>query len=303
MKTLAAFEAAARLRSFTLAANELHLTHGAISRQIAALEEHYRRALFVRLARGVALTDAGMHLYQTVQEMLTNLVKLSRELREESPVGNVRITVTPSFGANWLLPRLPQFNACYPGITVHLDASLGLADLNHTKFDFAVRDGNGKWDGMQAELLFRNKLTPVCRPDQIQRFGSLNGGRYALPLLHDTNDMHWRFWLDEVDRLDVLENSDGIILNDYNLVIGAALNGVGVAMGYSELIAAFLADGRLVAPFDICIDSPRAYYLTKSSHRLRKPAKTLWDWILFQARDTSAVVGQLSATTTSRMIS
>ncbi len=294
MKALAAFEAAARLGSFTRAGHELYLTHGAISRQIAALEEHFNRPLFVRLARGVALTQAGLHLYQTVQEMLSGLVTLSRELREELPICDVHISVTPSFGARWLLPRLPQFNVRYPEITVHMDASLSLADIERTRFDFAVRDGMGKWDGMQAELLLRHKLMPVCRQDQIKRLGAIKGGRYALPLLHDTNDAHWRYWLQEIDRLDVLENSDGIVLNDYNLIIESVLNGVGIAMGYSELIADFLADGRLIAPFDIYVDSPRAYYLVKPAHRLRKPAQILWDWMLLEARNKSVTAEQLA---------
>lgn len=294
MKTLSAFEAAARLGSFTLAANELHLTHGAISRQIATLEEHFKQPLFARLARGVVLTDAGMRLHQSVHGILASLVTLTHELRQESPVGDVRITVTPSFGMLWLLPRLPEFNAAYPGVRVHLDATLALADLNHTRFDFAVRDGMGEWEGMHAELLFRHKLTPVCRPDQIERLGALSKGRYPLPLLHDTNDGHWRHWLNAVGRIDVLENSDGIFFNDYNLVIEAALNGVGIAMGYSEHVAVLLTEQRLAAPFDIHVDSPRAYYLVKSPRRMRKPAEILWNWIRFRAQYVSPIANASS---------
>lgn len=271
MKALVAFEAAARLQNFTQAANELHLTHGAISRQIALLEQHFGLPLFVRLARGVSLTEVGVRLHQTVDEMLGKLSSLSRELRDKSATGNVNISVTPSFGAHWLLPRLRQFNASHPQILVQLNASLALADLDRAHYDFAVRDLPAS-PGPQAALLFRDTLTPVCRPDLVERIG-------ALPLLHDTNFEHWRQWLRAIDRAELLAQCESSILNDYNLVIEAALNGIGIAIGRTELIADLLISGRLVAPFEMRVPSPRGHYRVKSSHALRKPAEVLWNWL------------------------
>lgn len=279
LKALVAFEAAARLHSFTKAANELHLTHGAVSRQIALLEQHFRRPLFARQARGVVPTEAGRRLYRTVQTMLGDLEALSRELREDVPSREARISTTPSFGSHWLLPRLGRFNALHPHVSVQLDASLALAALERPMFDFSVRYGSGAWAGMQAELLFRDMLTPVCRPDLLAQVAALRNGRLQLPLLHDSNDMHWRAWLESVGRADLLGSNRGIVFNDYNLVLDAALNGMGVAMGRSGLIADLLASGRLVAPLADAVPSPRAFYLVKSQRALSEPAQQLWGWL------------------------
>jgi len=155
---------------------------------------------------------------------------------------------------------------------VQLNASLTVADLDRAHYDFAIRDLPAS-PGPQAALLFRDTLTPVCRPDLVDRIA-------ALPLLHDTNHEHWRQWLRAIERPEVLAQCESIVLNDYNLVIEAAQNGIGVAMGRTELIADPLARGRLVAPFDRRVSSPRGHYLVKPSRALRKPAHIFWSWLL-----------------------
>lgn len=276
MKPLAAFEAAARLQSFTRAADELHLTHGAISRQIALLERHFGLPLFVRLARGVGLTEAGGRLHRAVQGMLGELRLVSDELRAGPAADRVAISVTPSFGAHWLMPRLRRFRAGHPRIAVELNASLAVKDLERARYDFAIRDLPDP--PPQAALLFRDTLTPVCLPSLVDRIGQQ-------PLLHDTDTGHWRIWLNAVGRPELLGRCEGIVLNDYNLVLEAALNGIGIAIGRLELIAAPLASGRLVAPFDARVTSPRGHYLVKPSRALRRPASVLWDWLLSAPAD------------------
>lgn len=280
MKALVAFEAAARLQNFTQAASELHLTHGAVSRQIALLEQHFGKPLFVRLARGVALTETGGRLYQTVQVMLGELSALSRELRDDGMVGDVRVSITPAFGSHWLLPRLNDFYRRHPHVTVQLDASMALSKLDHPLFDFAVRYGSGVWAGTETALLFRDSLTPVCRPDLVEQALALRSGQVGLPMLHDTDDLYWRTWLNAIGRADLLTRDKGTIFNDYNLVLEAALNGMGMAIGRTGLITDLLASGRLVAPFEEHVASPLAYYLVKAPRALRKPAQAVWDWML-----------------------
>ena len=272
MKALVAFEAAARLQNFTQAANELHLTHGAVSRQIAMLEQHFASPLFVRLARGVKLTEAGRRLHRTVDEMLGKLFVLSRDLRDTSATGSVKLSVTPSLGAHWLLPRLRRFNASHPQIQVELNASLAIEDLARAPYDFAIRDLAAS-PGPLAALLFRDTLSPVCHPDLVGRIA-------GLPLLHDTSQEHWRLWLHAIGRDELLAQCDSSILNDYNLVLEAAQNGIGIAMGRIELIAGLLDRGRLAAPFEMRIQSARAHYLVRSTPALRKAAEILWHWLL-----------------------
>lgn len=275
MKALAAFEAAARLGSFTRAAHELHLTHGAISRQIAQLEQHFGLPLFTRLARGVSLTEVGACLYQTVEEMLKKLSSLSSELRVNASTGQVNISVTPALGAHWLLPRLRRFYASHPHISVQLNASLAVVDLDNAHYDFAIRD-LAIAPGPQSVLLFRDTLTPVCHPDLV---ASLD----TQPLLHDTNREPWLHWLQATGHMEWLDAHQHIVLNDYNLIIEAAQNGIGVAMGRIELLADLLGSGRLAAPFSMRIPSPRGHYLVQPSRALRKPAEVFGEWLLAMA--------------------
>lgn len=280
MKALVAFEAAARHQNFTLAAGELHLTHGAVSRQITLLESHFGRPLFIRMARGVALTEAGERLYRTVQKMLAELSALSQALRDDAPTGVVRISLTPSFGSRWLLPRLPRFTEQHPDIEVHFDPSLALVDLARGQYDFAIRYGAGRWKGVEATLLMTETITPLCLPELAEKLGSLDRDRLPLPLLDYSKATLWQHWLAAVDRDCWLENGQLQTVSDYNVLIEAALNGIGIMMGRSALVADLVASGRLVAPFQAQVRSPLSYYLVRVPYPLRKPAAVLWDWLM-----------------------
>ncbi|WP_205082836.1 LysR substrate-binding domain-containing protein [Paracraurococcus ruber] len=286
MDTLEAFDAAARLGSFTAAAAVLHRTPGAISRQMAALEGDLGVALFLREARGVALTPAGRRLHAAAAEALALLLGAARELRRHGPGGEgggtVRISVNPSFGARWLLPRLPRFQAAHPRVAVVPVAETRLVDLAREGFDLAVRYTAGAAPpGLALHPWLREELVPVAAPALLEGRPRTPDALAALPFLHDTSDAFWRHWLAAAGRPELLPPS-GTVFNDYNLAVGAAVSGLGVLVGRSALIAAELRDGRLAEAVPLRVPSPRAYHLARPAGGASPAAEALWAWLLAQ---------------------
>lgn len=279
LKSLIAFDAVARLGGFTHAAIALHLTHGAISRQVAQLEDNLGQRLFVRQARGTVLTEAGRSFHHTVAHALASLEHAAQALRSTPRAVSVRISATPAFGARWLLPRLPAFRAAHPGIAVLVDAAVPLVDLNDGSCDFAVRYGRGRWRGVHARLLLRETLSPICTPALARQIGRSVRRLRTQPLLHDAIADGWALWMKAAGQPPVAPTDDDVTFNDYNLVLEAALAGMGVALGRSALVATHLASGQLVAPFARHVAAPSAYYLARAPQPLRPAAQTLWDWL------------------------
>lgn len=281
MDTLEAFDAAARLGSFSAAAAALHLTPGAVSRQMATLEADLGVALFARGARGVELTPAGRRLHLAAGEALALLLGATRELRRGGGEGGVvRVSVTPSFGARWLLPRLPRFRAAHPGIEVVLVAETRLVDLAREGFDLCVRYTAGPHPpGVEALPWLREELVPVAAPGLLAGRPGGCEGLAGLPFLHDTSDAFWRHWLAAAGRPELLPQQ-GTVFNDYNLAVGAAVSGLGVLLGRTALIAEELADGRLVEAVAMRVPSPRAYHLLRAAGVAPRPAAVrLWEWL------------------------
>src|SRR5436305_7972435 len=164
MQALRAFDAAARLSSLSRAAEELHLTHGAISHQIKALEADLGVSLVARAGRGIRLTDEGERFAARVRETLDRLAEAVREVTDKSNPHRIRVSVVPSFAARWLLPRIGRFIAAHPDIDLDVRAQLTLVDFQRDDVDFGVRHGVGGWPGVVAEPMFEETYFPVCSP-------------------------------------------------------------------------------------------------------------------------------------------
>ncbi len=257
MDTLEAFDAAARLGSFSAAAAALHLTPGAVSRQMAALEGDLGVALFTRAARRRA--HAG----------------------RPAPArgGVVRISVTPSFGARWLLPR---FCAEHPRVEVVPVAETRLVDLAREGFDLAVRyTSRPAPEGVEARPWLREELVPVAAPALLDGRPRTPDGLMGLPFLHDTSDTFWRHRLTAAGRPELLPDS-GTVFNDYSLAVGAAVSGLGLLVGRTALIEEDLREGRLVVAAPLRVPSPRAYHLVRPAGAGGLAAAALWAWLLPQ---------------------
>ena len=260
MQALRAFEAAARTRSLTRAAESLHLTHGAISHQIKSLEADFGVRLVERAGRGIRLTDEGERFASRVRAVLSDLGDAVREVTERANPRQLRVSVMPSFAARWLLPRIGRFLTAYPDIDLDVGASSALADFRRDNIDAAIRYGGGNYPEAVAEHLMDDVYFPVCSP-------RLAGGRLpARPadLAHHTllrsEAEFWQPWF-AAAGLDWPEPTRGPMFNDASHVLQAAAEGQGVALARSSLIGNDLTNGVLVRPFQITLPSPHKYFL------------------------------------------
>lgn len=270
-ETLRAFEAAVRLGSFSRAADAVHLTHGAVSRRIAALEADLGVTLFDRLPRGVRATQAGLKLYALVTDTLDRL----RHGLAALTVGArpVRLSVLPSFASRWLLPRLGSFRAAVPGVEVQLTAEYGFAEVGRGQIDLAIRYGVGPWRGIRSELLFEESLFPVGAAGQ-RLAGATDLARATL--LHDSDHNDWADWLAAAGWPTPARHE---VFNDYNLVLEAAANGLGIALGRSRLVEQELAAGRLDRLHPLSVPNPRAYHLITPEPPLDPGTARLVGWL------------------------
>src|SRR4051812_14757788 len=170
LSAIRVFEAAARLKSFTRAADALGVTQAAVSWQIKALERQLDQPLFNRLPREVTLTPAGERLSRAATEAISILRTAVSDL-VDTEEGVLSITTVQSIGGHWLAPRLGGFQIAHPRIAVRLDASSRIVDLQREPFDLALRAGNGDWPGLEAHLLIPSAQTVLCTPDLLARLG------------------------------------------------------------------------------------------------------------------------------------
>jgi LysR family glycine cleavage system transcriptional activator len=270
MTTLRAFEAAARHANFASAADELSITPAAVSQQVRHLEDHLDVHLFTRHARGVEVTAAGADYARTVGAVLDQLALATERIHHADRAGRLTIATTPSFAAQWLMPRLTRFLEIHPELDVRLSTSNALVDFARQDVGVAVRYGDGRWPGLQVELLITTELFPVCSPSfrqgpQRLRVPANLRPRSLLRLMSD----EWPRWLAAADLAHM--RAEGPQYSDVGLLTQAAVAGQGVALGQSIIVANDLAHGRLIEPFDLRISSQSAYYIVGLPGELDRP--------------------------------
>ncbi len=283
LPALRVFEAAGRLESFTLAADELDVTTSAVSRQIGALERVLGVRLFERMARGVRLTPDGVRYLAEVADALRRLEHASTSLRGGGTRRTLRLSVLPSFAGNWLVPRLPAFEATHPDVDVLLEATTRYADFRHEQVDLAIRFGTGHWDGVASERLLPLEYYPVCRPDRQRGRGAL---RRPADLARHTwlDEVHvpdaWSRWL-EAAGVPGIEPARRLRYDNAQLMLDAAMAGQGVALATDVLAERYLRERRLVQPFPIRVASAATYHLVmRREDRERPDVRAFRDWIV-----------------------
>jgi LysR family glycine cleavage system transcriptional activator len=283
-----AFEAAARLRSFTLAARELGVTQSAVSRHIRGLEDHFSTLLFERHGRLVSLTPAGEAYFGPITEAFAIMRSASRQLRRRSRSANqLTISMLPSVASLWLAPRLADFTARHPRIELHVHASRALVDFALDGVDVGIRYGLGDWPGAIAHFLAAETLTPVCSAEfASQHFYQPNAVAelLALPLLADDLPDHWQAWRSAAGLTSGSSALAGPRFDDSASLYLAAANGSGVALGRSLLVERALREGQLVAPFDLRVPATYSYWLvTPSRGEPSPPTRLFMRWAREQA--------------------
>lgn len=284
---LRAFEAAARLSSFSKAADELHISHSTVSHHIKGLEQSLGIDLFVRQHRRVILTEAGRDLLPVLRESFENISRQLDQIKrgDKSPV--LRVTVTPSFATKWLVPRLKKFREARPDIDLLVKPSLALSDYRQDRFDVGIRAGLGQWKRLRAELLMATHMSPLCSPDLIEKTSDLKIPEDVLQhtlLNADTGEYagtawEWHAWLDAMG-ISEFGNPRQLSFEDPALALNAAIDGLGIAMGYVELASDDLANGRLVQPFAAQIEHPWSYYIVTPEDEASNPlVDAFCDWL------------------------
>lgn len=302
--TLRAFEAVARRLSFRAAAEELHLTQPAISRQIRALEDELGATLFSRGTRHVELTPAGATLMRSVAPLLMQLDRTVRSIRSSQARLPVGVTTFASFASLWLLPRLQAFQAMHPGADIRISANDNMADFDDADIDLALRYCHPDAAPAGADLLFGETLVPVASPALLERLPLRQPADLARHTLLEEDDhkpsaeyVSWLHWL-RVHAPAATEPRSWIHLNFTYQRIQAAIAGQGVALARMALVHESLERGELVEPFGPAgrIQSPYAYWLVRWPARTERPALTDFEtWLLEQAAITRAAMPALDA--------
>ena len=287
LNALRAFESAGRHLSFTKAAAELNVTPAAVGHQVKALEALLEVRLFRRLTRALRLTDAGQAALPTLSQGFEKLAQGVEQIRTHSEGGVLTISVSPSFGAMWLVPRLERFRSRHPDIEIRIDGTDRLVDLARGDADVALRYGPGGYKGVQVDCLFGQVNTPVCSPALLSGEPPLRRPedlRHHTLLHIDWKDAEasWRMWLLAAGLHDI-DPTRGPHFTMENMAVQAALDGHGVALIGDMLVADHLAAGHLVRPFDPSLSTPLSfsYYLLSAKDSAKQPKVAAFrDWLL-----------------------
>ncbi len=282
LNSLRSFEAAARHLSFKKAAEELNVTPGAISQQVKRLEANLSTLLFLRTPTSLQLTQAGQEYLPVIRRAFERISEATERLQVKRGIEVVTVSTMSGFASKWLVPRLSRFRELHPNIDVRISTSWHLVDFGREDVDVAIRHGLGRYQGLRSWRLLVEDMVPVCSP-------KLQTGRPALrtladlgnhTLLHDEERRDWSLWL-EAAGVTGIDGTRGLSFSEETLMLEAAIEGQGIALGRSALIERDLAEGRLVKPFDVQIPNEFAYYLVCPGGRAKLPKiVALREWLL-----------------------
>ena len=276
LSSLRPFEAAARLESFSRAAEELHLTHGAVSHQVRALEEHLGAPLFARHGKRVALTAAGRDFAERVRSALDEIARAAEELKPARRDHRLTVSVLPSFATGWLMPRLIRFMEAHPKIEVNVMATLALAEFERDEVDVAIRFGVGPWPGLSCEMFLEDEFFPVAAA----RMKAPRSPRDLLGMRLIMEDrQYWREWF-AAAGVTADPPLEGPTFNDASYSIQAAARGEGIALARRSIVMDEIARGRLKRLFAVAFPAPERYWFVSPRALAGTPrVKAFRDWV------------------------
>jgi LysR family glycine cleavage system transcriptional activator len=291
LNALRAFEAAGRHLSFSKAAEELHVTPAAVGHQVKALENDLGAILFARLNRALQLTPAGQSLLPGLSEVFYRVTEVVETFRRRDANRPLTVSMPPSFGAAWVMPRLERFRARHPDIDIRLDADNRVVDLVHDDVDVGLRYGLGDYPGMRVDTLLSEEVFPVCSPRLLEGphpLRTLDDLRWHT-LVHvdgyvqDDYWPDWTMWLHSAGIGDI-EVRRGLRFSHTSLALQAAVAGQGVVLGSRVLAGNYLAAGRLVRPFAHGKRMSFAYYMVCPEALADEPRIAAFrEWIIDEA--------------------
>ena len=296
LNAIRAFEAAARHENFSRAADELFVTHGAVSHQVRALEEELGVQLFTRNGKRLCLTDAGMRYAQQIRTALMVIADATRDVRASDRDRRLVVSMLSSFAARFITPRIGTFIERHPEIDVELQSTNSLTDFARDDVDLAIRFGFGSYPGLHVEPLFEEVFFPACAP-------TLNGGKLPqtpADLVHykllRSDDELWRPWFDAAGLNTLTEPKRGILYQDSSNLLLAAIDGQGIALVRRSLAVHDLLDGRIVRLFDIDGPSPWHYFFVCPPPLLNTPrVQAFRTWLFEEVAEYKRLCDELDA--------
>lgn len=293
LNTLPAFRAVARLQNLRAAADELHLTHSAVSQQIKLLEGQLGLPLFDRRGRSLALNAAGAALQRAVEPALDRLAEGVRAAQAAGgTVQQVRLSVLPSFAQRWLLPRMGRWRERHPDITIEVHSSQQVVDLQREGFHAALRAGQAPWKGLQAERLIDSPLIVVAAPARAARLAGAGMAAIAAePLLGDAGQ--WRRWL--ALGAQPMLGKPVADFNDTGLMLQATEQDLGIALARELPAADALQAGRLVrlSPLTLDDEGSATYWFVHPPELADwPPLRALRDWLFDEMAQSRAALDQ-----------
>ncbi len=283
---LVVFEAAARCGSFTRAAEELTIQQPAVSAAIRQLEESLGAKLFARAHRQVSLTAAGERLFSDVTKAFEQLTHSAEAIRQVQRGDYVTLNASTAFNNYWMLPRLSALQSLHPEIDLRLQSSDREPDIDTENISLAIRRGDGNWPGCESALIATEVIYPVAAPNVMSAAVNLKGipGLLHQRLIHLEEPIrerpHWRDWFAHFGvRTPIPEG--GLRLNDYALVLQAAMAGEGFAFGWKHLADELIRQGLLAGRKEWSWRTGNGFYLVWSRNRpLADHAARVREWIL-----------------------
>ncbi|KRW83915.1 transcriptional regulator GcvA [Marinobacter sp. P4B1] len=288
LNALKMFEASARNLSFSGASEELFVTPSAVSHQVKTLENFLGVELFHRSNRKVTLTPQGEQYLTSVKHAFDEIEMATQRLSVTQGASVVQISVAPNFLIRWLMPRMSRFRALFPDVELQINASMGLLDFNRTSTDMAVYYGNGEWDDIEVEFLRKVMLVPVCGPGLLQTGPPLEKpadlANHTL-IYVSKRTWEWDNWLKKAG-VEFITPKGSMQLSSSQLTTAAAQENLGVALADQTLISREIESGKLVVPFDIPLDTKKAFYLVYRKHRpLTKGMEAFRNWLMDELQE------------------
>jgi LysR family glycine cleavage system transcriptional activator len=281
LTALPSFEAAARHLSFSRAAEELNVTHGAVSRAIKTLEEQLGVLLFERATRSVRLTVVGEPYARAVREALDRLAVATATATDRHSNATLNVSTSDGFAGKWLVPRLYRFHRAQGDIDVRVSTTGDLTNFLGDGIDIAIRYGGGTYPGLTSEFLTDEEIFPVCSPKLLEDPDALRTPEDLRrhTLIHDAYPIGWADWLSRAG-IDGVDPRNGLTFDSATFALESAVQGEGVAMGRSMLVSADLASGRLVRPFAQALKAVASFHVVYPPDAIRqRKVKAFRDWL------------------------
>lgn len=293
LNNLLAFDAVAKFASFSAAARHLHISQSAISHRIRALEEELGVQLFIRSSRSVRLSTDGEILARASTSAFQRISEALDEIDSRRGAKILNVSCSPSFAIRWLVPHLIEFREHVPDLDIRLSAEARVMEPGRQGIDVCVRFGPGGYTNAQAQKLTRARLVPVCSPLFVAQH-EVKDATDLDPhwLIHDEvlvdhpEHVGWEEWLEHA-RISGVDASHGLRFSHAHMAIEAAIAGQGIALARDTLVARELAAGRLVAPFDLAVESGLTYWVLYAD-RQKPEIQIFIDWLIEALADPTS---------------